>query len=134
MKNKLLSVFSILAYISQFIPFFLIKSHHSCEYENCIRLCYNDIYGVCIQKHIDDLYWIISILWLFVFTGTCIVFSQKVRSISPFVIIAMIIAISIWGAFIDPSKWMFAIFLTLSAAFLIIASIIDYKKTNRNIN
>jgi uncharacterized membrane protein YjjP (DUF1212 family) len=75
---------------------------------------------MCVREAIDELYWVIAFVWMFVIYGSCMILYHKKNALSPFVIIGMIIALSIWGAFVDPSKWKFVLALIPSVVLIII--------------
>lgn len=113
------------------LPIFAIKSHHNCMYDECYCIYYDGGFGVCVENAINNIYKSIAVLWYPVIMISCMVLSKYKTALSPFVVIVMLIALSIWGAFIDPAKWMFVVSLLPSTILLIVASIIDNHKTEK---
>jgi len=129
MKSKGLieKILAIGLYVSMLLPLLAGKPSHNCMTDECFRIVSGFKCGMCVEKAIDNLYMTIAVLWFVIIVFSCIVFS-KWNSLSPFVVIGLIIAVSIWGAFVDPSKWMFVIALIPSVVILIIAVALDNRK------
>lgn len=110
MKNKLHKVLGIALWVTMVLPCFFGTYHHNCKYDECNYILSDFKCGMCVAKAIDGLYLTIAISWVFINIGSCMVLS-KANALSPFVVIAMTIAISIWGALVDPSRWTFVLSL-----------------------
>lgn len=133
-KKRIENIVALLLFATPFLPVFSINNHHDCrtEIDECLHLHYfhkhDFVYGDCVIEAVDKLYFAIAILWYMVIYGSCIVFYHNTNTISPYVVIALIIAVSVWGTFIDPAKWMFVVSLLPSLFLLIMAHILDKKK------
>lgn len=127
MKERLKNIFAVLFLGSTFLPIAALKTNHDCRYDECLRILSNYKLGACVQKSIDDLYFAISVIWYFVIIASCMVLYHKKVALSPYIIMATIIAFCVWGAFLDNSKWIFVVSLLPSLVLLIIANILDNK-------
>lgn len=132
-KNKKEYTEKILAgilFATMFLPLIALsncKSHHNCYYDECMRVFNNDKFGVCVEKGIDDICFTIAILWNIIMIGSSMVFQIDKNAISPFVVMALFIAMSIGLSLIDPAKWMFVFSLLPSFVLYIIGVAIDSK-------
>lgn len=127
MKNKLHKVLGIALWVTQVLPCFFGTYRHDCKYDECNYVLSDFKCGMCVEKAIDGLYLTVAILWMFIIVGSCMVLS-KTNALSPFVVMAMVIGISIWGALVDPSRWYFVLSLLPSAVLLVVANVVDKKK------
>lgn len=120
-------------FISTSLPLVCLCSvpHHNCSYdgyEECYKIFYNGKLGVCVAEAIDDMFSFLAVFWFMVAIGSAIVWRKTYYTVSPLVIMALLIGLAIWGASIDPSKWAFVIALLLSFALLTTCFIHDSKK------
>ncbi len=129
--TRIENVLAALGYASMFLPVFFMNKHHNCHYEDeCLRIWYEGKLGVCVEDAIDNLCLTISVFWWFIIIAGCLILNKYKNAISPFVVISMVLALALFIAFIDPSKWKFFIALSISATIFIIAAIYD-SKTNK---
>jgi hypothetical protein len=130
-KQRLQKIIGVVCYAAMFLPLIALKSHHNCHYNECFFIFSDDRKGICVEKAIDDMYMAIAIIWWCVIYGSAMTFSKSPNSTCPFVIIGLIIAISIYGAFIDPSKCFFVAALLLSVIPLIVTIEIDKREIKK---
>ena len=125
MEKKNQSIIGISCFATIFLPLFFLKSHHNCEYDKCFRVYYDGRLGMCVEKAINDMYFFIAVFWCVIIYGSALIISKSTNSISPFVVISLVLLISIYGALIDPSKWLFVISLFPSVILFVIARRLD---------
>lgn len=124
-KQIIEKVFGIGTLVSMFIPIcFLPNNGHNCEINDCMMIFYHDKLGCCVEKSINDLCLYLAVLWNFAILGGALVLSKSKSSVSPFVFIGVLLAVSVFAALLDPSKWKFffaslcpAIMFTISAIY-----------------
>lgn len=124
-EERLVKVLGIIGFISLLLPFAMLKSHHNCNYDKCLRIFAEGNLGVCVKKAINDLCLAVSILWFIAVMGGSMILEKCKNSVSPFVFMVSLIALATFAAFMDPSKWTFAISLLPSFAIIIILCVID---------
>lgn len=130
MKKNTEKILSGILLATIFLPLIALsncKSHHNCYYDECMRVFNNGKYGICVEKGIDDICLTIAILWYPIILGSCMVFQIDKNAISPFVVMALFIAMSIGLSLVDPAKWMFVFSLLPSFVLYIIVVAIDSK-------
>lgn len=113
-------------------PLLFTKSHHDCRYNECFKIFYEGRLGICVEKAIDNACMAIAVLMYFIIYGSALVLSKNKNAFSPFVVMAMVFALVVFIAFIDPSKWKFVIAISIPMVILIGATIYD-NKINNNI-
>lgn len=89
-----------------------------------MMIYYHDELGCCVEKSINDLCLFLAVLWNFAIVGGALELSKSKNSISPFIFIGVLLAVSVFAALLDPSKWKFfsaslcpAIMFTISAIY-----------------
>lgn len=128
-KKKFWSIYAIFLSITLILPILVLEKHHNCEHDDCFRIYYDDRVGMCVEKALDDMYFFIAIFWASVFYGSALLLSKTPNYICPFVIILLILLLSIYGALIDPSKWLFVISLFPSTILFGVAVWLDRKQS-----
>lgn len=129
--RKMEKVLGIATYISMFTPFlFLSNNGHKCEYDDCMMIFYDDKFGCCIQKGINDLCLLLATMWSFAVVGGALVLSKNKSAISPFLFIGVLLAISVFAALLDPSKWHFVLASSIPTVMFTSCAIFDIKKTS----
>lgn len=126
-KERLTSILAKATVISMFFPFIGFKPHHNCMYDECFRIFYRGNLGICVQGAIDTLFCALALLWLWTTMGCVILLGKNKSTISPFVIMGLLIVLAVLGAFIHPAKWTFVIALLPSFILFIICIAIDNK-------
>lgn len=127
MKKILDKILSVIFFISMFLPIFFINPHHDCKSDECIKIFYNEKFGTCIEGAIDSLCFAIAVGVWFIVIATTIIWSKKIEAFSPIVFMVLTELLAIYLAFIDPSKWGFAVSLLLPFVITIIVGKIDRK-------
>lgn len=124
--QKTEKVLGIATCISMFIPFlFLSNNGHKCEYDDCMMIFYDDKLGCCIEKALNDLCLFIATMWSFAVVGGALVLSKSKSAISPFLFIGVLLAISVFAALLDPSKWRFVFASSIPAVMFTSCAIYD---------
>lgn len=131
MNEKRTLILAIMMLISICLPYFFIDSGHDCRYDDCFRIYYNGKVGICVEKAINYLYNAIGVIWQFSIFGSLMVLDKQKNAISPFVILGLLLSLSVFGAFVDCSKWRFVLSLLPSLAIITIAVVIDSKEKKK---
>lgn len=129
-KNFLTKILAIALFLSMILPILALKSHHNCDYDECMRVFYNGKVGICVENAIDTACFTIAIGTWFLVYGGLLICSKSRNAISPFIIMGLVIVFVAFMAFIDPAKWIFVISLLPPFSIMIIAAYIDDKKAN----
>lgn len=130
-KEKLEKIIGGVTFFSLFLPVVSLKKNHSCMIEDCFRLFYKGNIGICVEKTIDNLCMFIAIAWVFIVMGGAIIWNKNTHAICPFTIMASVIALTVYIALIDPSKWSLAISLVISFIIVVVAVVCDIKLLKR---
>lgn len=126
-EDIIMKILGIGLLISIFLPPLALNSHHDCRYDECMYVFYNGELGVCVENAIDTACIVIIVSIYFLVYGGLIICSKNKSTISPFIILGLVIVFAAFLAFIDPAKWLFVISLLPSFAIMIIAVSIDRK-------
>lgn len=121
---------SILFLSSLFLPIIVYSNceHHDCMNDECMRIFYRGKLGICVENAIDTMCLTMTIEVWFIAYGSTIVWSKQKNTVSPFVIMALIELLAVYLAFVDPSKWLFAISMLIPFVIVTIARSIDNKR------
>lgn len=115
---------------SCFIPLlFLSDNGHNCEYDYCMKIFDGEGFGICIEKAINDFCLVLAIMWYFVVIGGLLIRDKCKTAVSPYVFICSLIAVSVFAALLDPSKWAFVFASLIPTAFFVACDILDNKRT-----
>lgn len=112
-KQKIGNVLVKCLFLSFFVIFFCLKHNgHNCEYDDrCMRIWYRGELGICVEKAIDDLCAVLPVIWYMAIIGIAVEKSAIARnngnefSMFRFLFLAAILAVSVFAALLDPSKW-----------------------------
>ena len=96
--------------------------------DECMRIFYRGKLGICVENAIDTMCLTMTIGVWFIAYGSTIVWSKQKNTVSPFVIMALIELLAVYLAFVDPSKWLFAISMLIPFVIVTIARSIDNKR------
>lgn len=124
------NMISILFLLSLFLPiiaYFNCK-HHDCINDECMRIFYRGKLGICVENAIDTTCLTMAIGVWFIAYGSAIVWSKQKNTVSPIVIMALIELLAVYLAFVDPSKWLFAISMLIPFVIITIARSIDNRR------
>lgn len=127
-RDRVTKILAIALLVSMCLPILAVNIHHDCRYDECFRIFHNDKIGMCVEKVIDNTYSVIAIVWVFSVFGGLMILQKYKNALSPFVVMGLLIAFAVSGAFIDPAKWIFVIALLPSLAIAIIAVVVDNKR------
>lgn len=129
--RRIEKMISILFFSSLFLPIIVYFNckHHDCLNNDCMKIFYRGKLGMCVENAIDTIYLAMAVGVWFIAYGSVIVWSKQKNAISPFVVMALVELLAVYLAFVDPSKWLFAISMLIPFVIAIIASI-DNKKRN----
>ena len=124
-KLSITSVLELAFLPSLCLPLIASKSPHDCRYDECYHIFYNGKFGMCVERAVDNMFFLMAILWLFTMYGALIIWNKRKDAVSPFAVTGFIIVLSVCGAIVDPSKWSFVVALIPSLGILITGFIID---------
>jgi hypothetical protein len=130
-REQLIKALGISCFLSLFLPYTTLSIRHNCTYDKCLLIYRAGDIGECVEKSIDNLYLIISILWFITIMGGAMILQKNKNAISPFVFMVALIGASAYGASMDPSKWSFVISLLPSFVIVIILAAIDNRNRGR---
>ena len=121
---------SILFLSSLFLPIIAYSNceFHDCMNDECMRIFYRGKLGICVESAIDTMCLAMAVGVWFIAYGSAIVWSKQKNAVSPFVIMALIELFAVYLAFVDPSKWLFAISMLIPFVIVAIAERIDNKR------
>ncbi len=108
---------------------FLSDNGHNCDCDYCMRIFDGGAFGVCIEKAINDFCFVLAIMWYFVVIGGLLIRNKFRTAVSPYVFICSLIAVSVFTALLDPSKWAFVFASLIPTAFFVTCDILDNKRT-----
>lgn len=127
-QQKLISnILGTLTFISCFLPCITFKSHHDCTYDDCYRVFYHGNVGLCVEYAIDKMFHVIVVLWWFAIMGGALILSKSKNAVSPFVFMSTLILFAVFGAVIDPAKWICTMSFIVSFILFIISSVFDVR-------
>ncbi len=130
MKGKQIDkIISILFLLSLFLPIIAYSNceHHDCMNDECMRIFYRGKLGICLESAIDTMCMAMAVGVWFIAYGSAFIWSKQKNAVSPFVIMALIEILAVYLAFMDPSKWLFAVSMLIPFVIVTIAEAIDYK-------
>lgn len=129
-RRRIDKMISILFLSSLFLPIIAYSNceHHDCRNDECMKIFYRGKLGICVENAIDTMCLTMAIGVWFIAYGSAIVWSKQKNAVSPFVIMTLIELFVVYLAFIDPSKWLFAISMLVPFVIVIIAGIVDNKR------
>lgn len=121
---------SILFLSSLFLPIIAYSfcNHHDCMNDECMRIFYRGKLGICVESAIDTMCLAMAVGVWFITYGSAIVWSKQKNAVSPLVVMALIELFAVYLAFVDPSKWLFAISMLIPFVIVTIARSIDDKR------
>lgn len=131
MKGKRIDkMISILFWSSLFLPIIAYSNceHHDCKNDECMRIFYQGKLGICVESAIDTMCLAMAVGVCFIAYGSALVWSKQKNAVSPFVIMALIELFAVYLAFVDPSKWLFAVSMLIPFIIVTIARSIDDKR------
>lgn len=128
--SRIDKMISILFLSSLFLPIIAYSNceHHDCMNDECMRIFYRGKVGICVESAIDTMCLAMAVGVWFIAYGSAIVWSKQKNAVSPFVIMALIELFAVYLAFVDPSKWLFAISMLIPFVIVAIAERIDNKR------
>lgn len=126
-ESLVMKILGVGLLISMILPMLALNSHHDCHHDKCMCVFYNGELGVCVENAIDTACTVIAVSIYFLVIGGLIICSKIKSTISPFIILGLVIVFAVFLAFIDPAKWLFVISLLPSFTIMIIAVSIDRK-------
>lgn len=131
MSRKAEKILGAVILISMIVPIFTLGNHHDCQahFDDCMIMYRDDRFGMCVLSAIDNLFMTMYVLWYLIILGGAMELSHDKNAVSPFVVISIFLAVAIWGAFVDPTKWPFVIAISISATLFLLAVYLDHKKT-----
>lgn len=136
-KEKIANVLAGSLFLSFFVMFFCLKHNgHECEYDECMRIWYRGNLGICVEKAIDDLCSYLPCIWYMAVIGSAVVMNAIGRnkrndiSMSVFLFLAAILAVSVFAALLDPSKW--GLFFAMLGSAVIFIAIVALDDSDRN--
>lgn len=109
---------------------------HKCEYDECMRIWYRGNLGICVEKAINDLCSFLSCIWMMAVIGAAVVMNAIGRNnrndipTSIFLFLAAILAVSVFAALLDPSKW--GMFFAMLGSAVIFTAIVALDNSDRN--
>lgn len=130
--DKVIGTLGIVFFFSMWLSCLFIEHHHDCHEDECLRIWYEGRLGICVERAIDNMCNAISFLLPFVVCGGALVLSKNRNASSPFVVMAIVLALAVCIALIDPSKWKFVIAISVPMLILVGASIYDRITSNKN--
>ena len=93
-----------------------------------MRIFYQGKLGICVESAIDTMCLAMAVGVCFIAYGSALVWSKQKNAVSPFVIMALIELFAVYLAFVDPSKWLFAVSMLIPFIIVTIARSIDDKR------
>lgn len=130
-KDKLVNILGAAVILSLLLPVIGLRFHHDCRYDECFRIFYKGRLGICVENAVDKMFRFLAVLWYCVIMGSALVLSKNRDATSPWIIIGVIIALAVFGAFIDPAKWLFVIALLPSLTLFMALVAVDSRNTKK---